>query len=227
MRDRVLAACAGCLAFAIGSLPQLIAYQALNGRPRPSPLVMRKMFWHAPHALQVLADHEHGFFFWTPLAVLAVAGLILMTVTPASTKGVTGAGVTPSDVRRIGWCMLIMTAAQVYVSGAVESWTVAGAFGQRRFVAVTILLVIGLATLRERIRGEAAQIAANVAIAICIWWNLALIAQFGTSMMDRQRLELRKNAYDAFVTLPRMAPRLMYRYFAERASFHKPAEPER
>ena len=43
--------------------------------------------------------------------------------------------------------MLLMVAAQVYVSGAVESWTVAGAFGQRRFVAVTILLVIGLAAL--------------------------------------------------------------------------------
>jgi hypothetical protein len=227
MRDRVLAALAGCLAFALGYLPQLIAYQALNGRPRPSPLVMRKMFWHAPHALQVLADNEHGFFFWTPLAVLAVAGLILMTVAPASTEGESGTGVAPSDVRRIGGCMLLMTAAQVYVSGAVESWTVAGAFGQRRFVAVTILLVIGLATLRARIRGNAVQVAANVAIGLCIWWNLALIAEFGTSMMDRQRLELRKNAYDAFVTLPRMAPRLMYRYFAERASFYKPAEPER
>ncbi len=221
------AAVAGCLAFALGSLPQLIAYQALNGRPRPSPLVMRKMFWHAPHALQVLADNEHGFFFWTPLAVLAVAGLILMTVAPASTEGVSEGGVTPSDIRRIGWCMVLMTAAQVYVSGAVESWTVAGAFGQRRFVALTILLVIGLATLRARIRGDAAQITAHVAIAACIWWNLALIAQFGTSMMDRQRLELRKNAYDAFVTLPRIAPGLMYRYFAERASFYKPAEPGR
>ena len=92
---------------------------------------------------------------------------------------------------------------------------------------MTILLVIGLAALRARIRGDAAQITAHVAIAACVWWNLALIAQFGTSMMDRQRLELRKNAYDAFVTLPRIAPRLMYRYFAARASFYKPAEPER
>ena len=42
-----------------------------------------------------------------------------------------------------------MVALQVYVSGAVESWTVAGAFGQRRFVAMTILLVVGLAALRD------------------------------------------------------------------------------
>ena len=32
-----------------------------------------------------------------------------------------------------------MVAVQIYVSGSVESWTVAGAFGQRRFVALTIL----------------------------------------------------------------------------------------
>jgi hypothetical protein len=66
-----------------------------------------------------------------------------------------------------------------------------------------------------------------VAIAICIWWNLALIAEFGTSMMDRQRLELKRNAYDAFVTLPRMAPELVRRYFTERSSFYRPAEPRR
>jgi hypothetical protein len=222
MRDRVLVACAGCVAFALCYLPQLIAYQALNGRPRPSPLVTRKMYWHAPHALQVLADTEHGFLFWTPLALLALAGLILLTAAPER-----AAVATPKDEgRRIGACMLLMVALQVYVSGAVESWTVAGAFGQRRFVALTIFLVIGLAALRQWIHRDAMRIATRIAIVICIWWNLALIAEFGTSMMDRQKLELRRNAYDAFVTLPRMAPQLIYRYFSERASFYKPAEPQ-
>ena len=121
--------------------------------------------------------------------------------------------------------MLLMVALQVYISGAVESWTVAGAFGQRRFVAVTIFLVVGLAALREWMRGTAAKVAVNVAVAVCVWWNVALIAEFGTSMMDRQRLELGRNAYDAFVTLPRMAPELLHRYFVERGSFYKPAEP--
>ena len=211
-KRRLGAALAGCAAFAGGYLPQLLAYDALNGSPGPSPLVARKMYWYAPHALQVLADTEHGFFFWTPLAVLAVAGLILMTA--VSREG------RPPDVRRIGACLLLMIALQVYISGAVESWTVAGAFGQRRFVATTIVLVIGLAALRGGIRGAMSRAALNVGIAICVWWNIALMAAFGTSMMDRQRLELRRNAYDAFVTLPRMAPDLVRRYFTERSSFY-------
>ena len=45
-----------------------------------------------------------------------------------------------------------MVALQVYVGGSVESWTVAGAFGQRRFIALTTALVIGL-------RGAAARAA--------------------------------------------------------------------
>jgi hypothetical protein len=231
--QHLTAAAAGCAAFILGYLPQLAAYQAINGHPGPSPLVTRKMFWNAPHAWQVLADPEHGFFFWTPLAVLAIAGLILMTAVPGArtlpatplTGGDDAAHVSQTDRRRIGACMLLMVALQVYISGAVESWTVAGAFGQRRFVALTIFLVIGLAALRERIRGTAARLAVNAAVALCVWWNVALIAEFGTSMMDRQRLELSRNAYDAFVTLPRAAPELLHRYFAQRASFYKPAEP--
>ena len=231
----VKSAVAGCAAFAAGYLPQLLAYTSLNGHPRPSPLVTRKMFWTAPHAAQVLADTHHGFFFWTPLAVLAVTGLILITVAPrgrlpgnALTAPATS-GVSPpdgaSEIRRLGACLLLMVALQVYISGAVESWTVAGAFGQRRFVAITIFLVIGLAALREWIRGTWTRIAVNVAIVICVWWNVALMAEFGTSMMDRQRLELDRNAYDVFVTLPRMAPELLHRYFTDRSSFYRPPEP--
>jgi hypothetical protein len=209
--DVAVTAIAGCAAFAIGYAPQLLAYTALNGHPGPSHLVARKMSWSAPHALQVLLQPEHGFLFWTPLAVLSIAGLVVLTFRQEVV-----------DARRIGACMLLMVALQVYVSGAVESWTVAGAFGQRRFVAMTILLVIGLAALRDAIRGTAPRTVLNTVIAVSVWWNIALMAEFGTSMMDRQRLELRRNAYDAFVTLPRTAPGLLYRYFTRRASFYKP-----
>jgi hypothetical protein len=204
-------ALAGCAAFAIGYLPQVLAYQALNGRPRPSELVTRKMNWAAPHALQVLASPEHGFFFWTPLAVLSIAGLAMLAL-----RG-------DADRRRIGGGLLLMVALQVYVSGAVESWTVAGAFGQRRFVSITMLLVVGLAVIRQRAAAwKPARIAVNATIALAVWWNVALMAEFGTQLMDRHRLELRRNAYDAFITLPAMAPELAYRYLAHRSSFYKP-----
>ena len=206
---------AGCAAFAIGWSPQLLAYAVLNGRPSPSTDVQRKMTWYSPHALQVLVSPEHGFLFWTPLAVLALAGLVLLAAGRA--PEVTPAG----DGRRIGACALLMVALQVYVSGAVESWTVAGAFGQRRFVCLTILLVIGLAALLSSLPPVPRR-TGTVLAGLAVWWNLALTAEFSTGLMDRQRLELKKNAYDAFVTIPRMAPGLAYRYLTRRETFYKP-----
>jgi hypothetical protein len=122
-----------------------------------------------------------------------------------------------------------MVALQVYVSGSVESWTVAGAFGQRRFVALTVLLVLGLAVLQRQLRGSSrgARAALSMAAAVAIYWNVALLALFGAGLMDRQRIEPRRNAYDAFVTLPRMAPQLLHRYFTDRASFYQTRQAER
>jgi hypothetical protein len=170
---------------------------------------MRKMSWHAPHALDVLGSPQHGFLVWTPLAAFAIAGLILLAF-----RGVPNA-------RRLATCALLMVALQIYVSGSVDSWTVAGAFGQRRFVALTVLLTVGLAALLAAIpRGVLRPVTAGM-LAICVWWNIALIAAFGTGLMNRQRLEPRRNAYVAFVTLPRMLPDLAYRYIFSRESFYR------
>jgi hypothetical protein len=246
LKARAVAAVAGAAAFVVGWLPQLLAYQALNGRPGPSQYVTRKMYWHSPHALQVLFDPNHGFFVWTPLALLALAGLVLMTRrtashpehaaaprrTPPHPEHSAAPRRTPPHpaAPRIAALLLLMAALQVYVSGAVESWTVAGAFGQRRFVGVTIMLIVGLSALWQAGRTRApgpARAAGLVVVLLGVWWNLSLMALFGTRMMDRQRIEVRRNAYDAFVTLPRMAPELAWRYVTARETFYDRAHGDR
>jgi hypothetical protein len=112
----------------------------------------------------------------------------------------------------------------VYVAGSVESWTVAGAFGQRRFVCLTAILVIGLAALWTAATRPRRGLA--VIVAICVWWNVGLMAQFATRLMDRQRLEPGRNAYHAFVTLPLELPSLVYRYITDRQSFYDSLPPE-
>jgi hypothetical protein len=210
-RRMLSTAAAGCVAFGVVLLPQLIAYQRLNGYMRPSRLVLRKMSWSAPHGLEVLLSPAHGFVFWTPLAVLGAAGLLLLAVRRTG------------DLRRVALILLTMAAVQVYVGGSVESWTVAGAFGQRRFVALTIVLTIGLAALIDAARGVEWRVPLVLTIALSVWWNLALIALFGSGLMNRQRLELGRNAYDAFITIPGMAPELAYRYLLHRDSYYQSA----
>ena len=207
-----IAAIAGVVAAAITFVPQALAYLALNGHIGPSRLVARKMSWHAPHALEVLASPAHGLFFWTPLAVVAFAGLVVLSIRLPAGKRAFGAG------------LLVAAAFQVYVAGSVESWTVAGAFGQRRFVSLTPLLVLGIAATLATIRGRRAMVpAAALVLTMMVWWNIALIVQFGAGLMDRQRLEPARIAYNTFVVVPRALPVLAWRYLFDRASFYESA----
>ena len=82
-------AVAGIGAFVLCFTPQLLAYRAINGHFGPSRLVARKMTWSAPHAIEVLFSAQHGFFIWTPLALLAVAGIAMLAwgVRPGSDAG--------------------------------------------------------------------------------------------------------------------------------------------
>ena len=201
----LLAAAAG---FLLAYSPQLAAYHVVNGHFGPHASVANKMKWYAPHALQVLLSPEHGFFVWTPLAILALVGLMMLP-RAASVLGRSG---------HLWICLVLMFVLQVYISGSVDSWTVAGGFGQRRFVALTTVLVIGVAALARPAAGRRLVVAAVV---LTVYWNVALTVEFATRLMDRQRLEPAKNAYDAFVTLPVQGPSILYRYFVDRSSFYE------
>ena len=107
-----------------------------------------------------------------------------------------------------------MIALQAYTSGSVESWTVSGSFGQRRFIAITPLLVLGLAAWFSHARTAWTRRALAAIVLLCIWWNLGLMAQFGLNRMDRSRLVLKDNARVTFIELPREAPSIAWRYLS-------------
>jgi hypothetical protein len=209
---RMAAALAGVAAGVLAYLPQAAAYVVLDGHVGPSRLVARKMSWTAPHALEVLASPAHGFLVWTPLAAAGLAGLLVLTRRLGP------------EARCVGPALLVMALLQVYVGGSVESWTVAGAFGQRRFVSLTSILVVGIASVLAATRPVRWRRGATfVLLLLATWWNVALIAQFGAGMMDRQRLEPGSIAYNTFVVVPRALPGLAWRYVFDRASFYESA----
>jgi hypothetical protein len=214
---RLTAAAGGCVAFCLVFAPQASAYRILNGHVGPHSSVANKMHWRGAHAIQVVFSPEHGFLVWTPLAGIAIAGLVWMLLSASKTIR-TGAPVVDP---RVPAGLLAMVALQIYIGGSVESWTVAGGFGQRRFVALTTALVIGYAGLQYALQSRTARRALTAVAILAVYWNLAMIAEFAIGLMDRQRLEPATNAYHAFVTLPRIAPSLAYRYLFDRTSFYQ------
>jgi hypothetical protein len=123
-------------------------------------------------------------------------------------------------VKWIAMLMLLMVASQVYVSGSINTWSAAGSFGQRRLIGLTVFLAVGIAAVIRGVPSRAMAPVLTVVMTVCVWWNLGLMAQFGSGTMDRQRLELRRNTYNNFVEIPRNLPALMYRYLFDRSSFY-------
>ena len=206
-------------AFVLAFLPQLLAYRALYDRLGPSKVISGKMHWTAPWAVSVVASPEHGWFVWTPLAALAIAGLVVLARHVRSTQA---AARDPADISGIATLFLFAVLLEIYVLGSLASWHLAGAFGQRRFVSATVFLVVGLAALFAAVAyRRLLQSLVLTATALMIWWNIGLAIRFGENTMNRQRLELRSDLYGTFVDLPLRLPRVAYRYLFDRGSFYQ------
>jgi hypothetical protein len=211
----------GTAVTAVCFLPQALAYLTLYGRMAPSPVVQQKMTWTAPNAWRVLVSPDNGWFFWTPLAFVGLAGLIALAVRRAMPSDAGDA----NDRRWIGVICLVMVATQIYVAGSLDTWAGAGSFGQRRLVGLTVFLVIGLAAALQLARAPAPRMALAAVVLLSMWWNIGLTAQFGMNLMDRLRMEPARNAYNNFVTIPLELPKLIYRYTLDRESFYESRNP--
>jgi len=212
-------AAAGTVAFAVCFLPQVLSYLVLFGKPAPSTTVQSKMTWTSPHTWHVLASPANGLLFWTPLALPALIGLMWLAVGRrplASTEGL-----VPRERRHVALMCLVMVMTQIYVGGALDTWAGAGSFGQRRLVGLTVFFVLGVAVFFAAIHRRWMAYGAYAFVALAVWWNLGLTAQFGTGLMNRQRLEPARNAYHNFVTIPRWLPALTYRFLVDRSSFYQ------
>jgi len=210
-RSLMQAAIAGMAGFVLVFLPQAMAYASINGGVRPDATVARKLTWWSPHALGVIFDPEHGLLAWTPLVAIALIGLVLLATNRAARP----------EAQRVGALLALMCLAQIYTSGIVESWTVAGSFGQRRFVALTPVLTIGVATILAVTTHVWARRTVMTLLALCVWWNVGLMVQFGMNRMDRQKLTLARNARLTFVEIPLEAPGIAWNYLTNRSSFYK------
>ena len=136
VRTLVVRVAAGAAVSLLCYSPQLLIYQTLYGQFTTPYTLDNRMLWYAPHLSDVLFHPNHGFFFWTPLALVAVGGLAWFAWS--------GDGRGDAGARRVGICLLAMFASQAYIAGAILRWELSGTFGQRRFIGTTIILVIGL-----------------------------------------------------------------------------------
>jgi hypothetical protein len=140
----------------VGFAPQLAIDQYLYGSLLPSRPPGQGLDFFPGHYLQVLFSSQHGLFVWTPIALLAVAGFALIRD------------------RRLQLAFILALLIELAISGSAPDWNGDFSFGQRRFVALTPFLAIGLAAFAARV-GERRAAALFGALAA---WNLLLMVNF-------------------------------------------------
>jgi hypothetical protein len=156
----VAAGAAAALAFG----PQSFVWQRLYGHPLTIPQGASFMKWGSPALWQVLVSDNHGLLSWTPVLLLAVAGLVLLV---------------RAD-RQIGVPAAAFLIASWYVNASVADWWGGEAFGGRRFVACFPIFVLGTAMVFDRWRDDPRLPAAITFL--CVALNGLLLVQYQTFM---------------------------------------------
>jgi len=158
-------------AFLAAFSPTLIVRQIIFGNPLAIGFYSSRPWnWASPKIWNVLASPSHGLVTTTPVLALAFLGVGLLWWRD----------------RKAGGALLLATSA-FYLLIAVDPWwdgTIS--FGNRFFVSLTPIFIVGLAVALESStwiwRDSAAAVRrAAVVLAILIVWNLGLVYQ-----LDRQ-----------------------------------------
>ena len=171
--------------------------------------------WKSPALLKVAFSSEHGLFSWTPIIILAVAGLFLFR----------------KYDRRLAFSSIGVFAAYIYTIGCYENWTGLSSFGSRFFVSLTCLFILGLAAVFDALEHawtqRRAAIIASVATGAFIVWNLGLMFQWGTHLIPaRGPISFRDAAYNQVAVVPRDAARTLKSYFTRRGKLMDRIEQE-
>ncbi len=200
-------------ALIVAFLPTLIIKAILYGSPFQTGYT-EWWVWTAPFHWKVLFSSDHGFFTWTPILAVAVAGLIVFW----------------RRERRLGGLFLLVLFGFYYLISCYEFWNGLSSFGNRFFISFTILFVLGLAALLDELlrwtRNHAgAWRSACAVLALLVLWNLGFVFQWGTHLVPaRGPISWKRMVYNQVVVVPRQATSQLRRYFVNRSAMMRGIE---
>ncbi|HTV60779.1 MAG TPA: glycosyltransferase family 39 protein [Verrucomicrobiae bacterium] len=192
--------------FGVALLPTLISLDVIYGSPFSTGYpTVGSWSWHAPAFLSVLFSSDHGLLSWTPILGIALIGL---------------AAFSRSD-RAFAAYLAVSVAAFFAVVALHPDWDGLSSFGNRFFISLTPIFILGLAAFFEwlsRIWREDRVLRAGVAAtALLIVWNQGLIFQWGTHLIPaRGPISFRQAAYNQVAVVPVEVASTVKRYFLRR-----------
>jgi hypothetical protein len=170
--------------------------------------------WGLPVLWKVLFSSNHGLFSWTPILLFAVAGLFILRRKDAL----------------LGTHLACVFLVFYYFMASYRSWDGISSFGNRFFVSLTPLFVLGLSALlsgfADLVRNRrAAALSATAAIVLFVAWNVGFIYQWGTHMIPpRGPISWRAMVYNQVAVVPGRFLRDVKRYLQQRGAMMQDIE---
>jgi hypothetical protein len=196
-------------------LPTFLSRWIVYGGPfKTGYLSIRDFLWKSPVFLDVLFSANHGLLSWTPLAAFAILGLFLLAIRLPRT-GVPFFGA--------------LLAFYLFIS-YYPDWAGISSYGNRFFISVTPLFILGLAYLLERIASRferpRATLAVSTGVLACfVLWNLGLIYQWGAHLVPvRGPISFREAAHNQFFVVPAEVSSQLRSYFFHRSDMMRQIE---
>ncbi len=122
----------------IGFSPQLFAWKAIFGDWLTYSYAGEQLYAVPRHALKVLFGFKNSLFLSTPIALLAVVGLLR--------------GVAFRDA--LSWSGLAVFIAMVWIYGGWADYSLGGSYGQRGFVDFSFFFLCGIAYVLDWVFSE-------------------------------------------------------------------------
>jgi hypothetical protein len=189
------------VAGALVCLPQIIGKTMLYGSPLTTGY-QDEFVWSAPRLWDTAWSPNHGVLLWTPIVIVALAGLARLVWTRRDLAVLAGA------------------VALFYVLVAsYQNWHGQSSFGNRFFVSLTLVFVVGLASSADAAAraGRAGQRLLTVVLVLLVWWNVGVAFQWGTNIIpNRGPVSFLEVARNQVTVVPSRLAAFAARYFTGR-----------
>lgn len=203
------------LVFLASLTPTFITRYIIYGNAFESGYIpLRAWLWFSPALLSVLFSANHGMLVWTPVLLFSVLGLFLFW----------------RRVPRIGAPFLAAFGAFYAFIACYPDWHGISSYGNRFFVSLTSLFILGLAVFLDRFAQffasrKVALATSALPLALLVLWNAGLMFQWGSHLIPaRGPVSFSEVAYNQFFIVPRQLSTDLRRYFFKRKAFMQQIE---
>jgi len=191
----------------VSLLPTFITRYVIYGSALESGYYsLRDWLWSSPAFLSVLFSSNHGLLAWTPVLLFSILGLFLFW----------------RRVPRVGASFLAAFLAFYIFIACYPDWAGISSYGNRFFVSLTVLFILGLAVLLDHFAQffrsrEAAFAAVSISLALLALWNVGLMFQWGSHLIPvRGPVSFSEVVHNQFFVVPRQLSADLGRYVFKR-----------